>query len=275
MPGFPALGAGAASLAAGTLAIALNARHRSPFEPTLQQFEVDFGRQRRGHSPLRVGFVTDTHIGPVIRARDVERALTLLFSAQPDLVLFGGDYICESPRYIAEAAAVFGDYSAQSPLGAFAVLGNHDYANDALRLSTRFAQRGIRVLRNESASVISGDSAIHLVGVDDAVLGHPDLDVAFRSLPQGAQVITLWHEPDWAEESACRGASLQLSGHSHGGQARLPLLGPIAAPSGGRRFVDGLNVVRGMPVYTARGVGVYRPPIRFRCRPEVTLVTLG
>jgi predicted MPP superfamily phosphohydrolase len=70
------------------------------------------------------------------------------------------------------------------------------------------------------------------------------------------------------------GAFLQLSGHSHGGQVRLPILGTIAAPAGGRRFVAGLNFATGMPVYTTRGVGVYRPPVRFRCAPEITLVTL-
>jgi uncharacterized protein len=86
--------------------------------------------------------------------------------------------------------------------------------------------------------------------------------------------ITLWHEPDWAECVVKYGAFLQLSGHSHGGQVRLPLVGPITAPAGGKRFVKGLNFAAGMPVYTTRGVGVYRPPVRFRCPPEVTLLTL-
>jgi predicted MPP superfamily phosphohydrolase len=268
------LAAGALAIAGSLAGVALCARIRAPFEPVLERIEIDFGRQRRGILPLKVGFVTDTHVGPVMSGHDVARAVSLLFAERPDVLLLGGDYICESPRYIPEAVAVLGDFATQPRLGAFAVLGNLDYANDASRLISRFEQRGIRVLQNESVNLCRGMASIRVVGIDDALLGRPDLDMAFAPLTDETQAIALWHEPDWAEHSARRGASLQLSGHSHGGQIRLPLLGPIAAPSGGRKFVAGLNQVRGMPIYTARGVGVYRPPMRFHCRPEVTLVTL-
>jgi predicted MPP superfamily phosphohydrolase len=87
-------------------------------------------------------------------------------------------------------------------------------------------------------------------------------------------VLALWHEPDYAEASAELGAFAQLSGHSHGGQVRLPGIGPLVLPLGGARYVMGLNDANGMPVYTTRGVGVYLPPLRFNCPPEVTLVTL-
>jgi predicted MPP superfamily phosphohydrolase len=106
------------------------------------------------------------------------------------------------------------------------------------------------------------------------MLGNPDPDLTFQNVPVGAAVIALWHEPDFAEETARRGAFLQLSGHSHGGQIRLPFAGALVAPPGGKRFVHGLNAVAGMPIYTSRGVGIYRPPLRFHCPPEVTLVEL-
>jgi predicted MPP superfamily phosphohydrolase len=250
------------------------ARHTSPYAPRLERLNIAVPTRFAAWRPLRIGFITDTHIGPVILATDIDRALSLLHPERPDLLLLGGDYICESPRFAPEAAAVLGQHAAAVPFGALAVLGNHDYSCDAPRLTSLLERRGIRVLRNESARVATGFGDLSIAGIDDAVLGAPDVPQAFASVPDDVPAVAIWHEPDWAAETARFGPLLQLSGHSHGGQVRLPLLGNIAAPSGGRRFVAGLNDAAGMPVYTSRGLGVYRPPIRFRCPPEVTLITL-
>ncbi len=251
------------------------ARHTAPYDPKLVRLDLDVPDRLGIGQPFRIGFVTDTHIGPAIRAADVDRALTLLSAAKPDLLLFGGDYICESPRYAPDAAAVLGAHAASTPYGAIAVLGNHDYSCDAPRLTSLLERQGIRVLRNEAARVETPAGDLWIVGIDDAILGTPDVPRAFAGAPLDAATVALWHEPDWAPDAARYGPLLQLSGHSHGGQVRLPLLGNIAAPSGGRRYVSGLNQVASMPIHTSRGVGVYRPPIRFRCPPEVTLVTLN
>jgi predicted MPP superfamily phosphohydrolase len=240
----------------------------------LERVEIACGSTPIASGSLRVGFVTDTHIGPACRAADVAKAMTLLAEASFDLLLFGGDFVCESPRFIPEAAAVFRSYAALPRYGAFAVFGNHDYANDAPRLEKSLDRIGIRVLRNEGVTVCARHRPYWIAGVDDAVLGRPDPELAFTNRPADTTAIALWHEPDWAEQTATMGASLQLSGHSHGGQILLPIIGHVAAPFGGRRFVAGLNEVAGMLVYTSRGVGVYRPPVRFRCRPEVTIITI-
>jgi len=223
---------------------------------------------------LRIGFVADTHLGSVLRPPDIDRALALVLSANPDLLLFGGDYVSESPRHIPEAAAVLGNVASATRFGSLAVLGNHDYANGAARMTSALEQKGIRVLRNESARIGDDTGELWIAGLDDALLGSPDLQSAFGGVPAGERAMTLWHEPDRADQVVEYGAFLQLSGHSHGGQVRLPIVGMVAAPVDGRRFVQGLNIAAGMPVYTSRGVGVYRPPVRFRCSPEVTLVTL-
>ena len=97
----------------------------------------------------------------------------------------------------------------------------------------------------------------------------------FAGIPDKAAVLALWHEPDYARETARLGAFAQLSGHSHGGQVRLPGFGPLFLPKGGQRYVLGLNHASGMPIYTARGVGVFLPPLRVNCPPEVTLITLA
>jgi uncharacterized protein len=266
-----------AAVATGAVTIAgigHRARHEAPYRPVLERIELRVSPGVQTPPRLRIGFVADTHLGSVLRPPDIDRALALLLSAEPDLLLFGGDYVSESPRHITEAAAVLGNVASATRFGSLAVLGNHDYANGAARMTAALEKLGIRVLRNQSARIGDDIGELWIAGIDDALLGSPDLDRAFASVPSRARAIALWHEPDWAEHVVQHGAFLQLSGHSHGGQVRLPIASTVAAPAGGQRFVKGLNMAAGMPVYTSRGVGVYRPPVRFRCSPEVTLVTL-
>ena len=250
------------------------ARHDAPYRPVLERIDVRVPPGVETPPRLRIGFVADTHLGSVIRPVDVERALALLLPTKPDLLLFGGDYVSESPRHINEAAAVLGNIAGAARFGSLAVLGNHDYANGATRMAAALEKRGVRVLRNECAHVGDSGGELWVAGIDDALLGSPEPERAFADVPSAAGALALWHEPDWAEQAVQHGAFLQLSGHSHGGQVRLPVVGPVAAPAGGRRFVAGLNLALGMPVYTTRGIGVFRPPLRFRCSPEVTLLTL-
>jgi predicted MPP superfamily phosphohydrolase len=216
--------------------------------------------------------VTDTHVGPTVSAADLDRAMHLIMDEEPDILLLGGDYVSESPRYLPETASVIGNYAASPPLGTLAVFGNHDYSNDAPRMERLLASHDVRVLRNEAAHI--SEPGFWIAGIDDAMLSVPDVAGTFERIPEHAPVVALWHEPDGADHVAPYGALLQLSGHSHGGQVRLPYLGHVAAPSGGRRYVSGLYNASGMPVYTSHGVGAYRPPLRYRCAPEVTLVSL-
>ena len=102
-----------------------------------------------------------------------------------------------------------------------------------------------------------------------------DLDAALEGAPDRSTVILLAHEPDFADRVAADGrVALQLSGHSHGGQVRLPFIGAPMLPHLGRKYPYGLRRVGSMWLYTNRGVGVIAPPVRFNCRPEVTLLTL-
>jgi predicted MPP superfamily phosphohydrolase len=263
-----------AGLAAGLLgggAVAWHARHRAPRNVRLRH--VHIGAPAPDGTELRIGFVTDTHVGPTVSAADVDRAMQIIMAEEPDLLLLGGDYVSESPRFLPETASIIGGYVGGLPLGALAVFGNHDYSNDAPRMERLLSGRGIRVLRNEAVNL--PDSALWIAGIDDAILSVPDVAGTFKAIPEHAPVVALWHEPDGADEVAPYGAMLQLSGHSHGGQVRLPYLGHVAAPSGGRRYVSGLYNASGMSVYTSHGVGAYRPPLRYRCAPEVTLISLN
>jgi len=93
-------------------------------------------------------------------------------------------------------------------------------------------------------------------------------------VPDGEATVALVHEPDVADYVARFPIDLQLSGHSHGGQVRLPGIGPIILPAMAIKYPEGLNRVGNLQVYTNRGLGVITPPVRFNCPPEVTLITL-
>jgi predicted MPP superfamily phosphohydrolase len=251
-----------------------NARHVAPYRPKLERIYLTVPPEHAALEGMTLGFITDTHISPAFRPAHLRRAVALLAEARPDVVLFGGDYASETTRFAGDAARVLGDVAACSPLGGYAVLGNHDEQLDSDKVVAAFEQSGIPMLRNEARPLVHNGARLWIVGLDDALAGHNDPARAFRDVPRGAASIVVWHEPDWAEEAACYGPFAQLSGHTHGGQIRLPFVSALALPPGGRRYDAGFFNVDGMRLYISRGVGVYRPPIRFRCPPELTLITL-
>ena len=153
-------------------------------------------------------------------------------------------------------------------------MGNHDLPLGVDRVRAELERIGVLVLRNESHMVNFNGAQLAIVGIDDTVVGHANPVRAFANIPEQTPALALWHEADFAEEAARLGAFAQLSGHTHGGQVRLPLIGSIWLPPDGRKRDLGLYEVENMPVYISRGLGVYRPPLRLLAPPEVTLITL-
>jgi predicted MPP superfamily phosphohydrolase len=247
-----------------------------PFAPELERIDLPLPTGHNQLAGLRIGFVTDVHVGPYITVEDAARATALIAQERPDLILLGGDYVSASPRFAEPAAEVLGDLVRGVPLGGYAVLGNHDAGERgrAEKVTAALEAEGIRVLRNAATAIETGRGELWIAGVDEAIMARADPEKTFSRIPAHAAVLALWHEPDYAGRTAELGAFAQLSGHSHGGQVRLPGIGPLVLPEGGRRYVMGLNFVGGMPVYTSRGVGVFLPPFRLNCPPEVTLITL-
>lgn len=262
------------SAAVAGVAVSITARFWLPYRPVLERITIPLPPGHEELAGLRLGFITDTHLGPFVSPAHVEHAVAMLAAAAPDLVLFGGDYISESPRFIRRATAALGRLAAAAPLGGVAVLGNHDISTDQVKMRIALEQAGIRVLRNKSVPITTAHGSLWIAGVDETILGAADLDATFAEIPPSSAILALWHEPDYADQTAARGAFAQLSGHSHGGQVRLPGIGPMVLPPGGRKYPAGMYQIGGMTLYTARGVGVYRPPVRLFCPPEVTLITL-
>lgn len=254
--------------------VALYARRVHPFAPRLEEIEIPLPPGAERLDGVRIVFVTDTHIGPAFPAEALKPTIALVQAAKPDLVLFGGDYISESSRFLVPALIQLGRMAETARYGAYAVLGNHDAANVTTRVEEAFAGSTIQLLRNEAVRVDLRDAYLWIAGVDEGLLGDPNVERTFASIPAEALTIALWHEPDYAEAVAPYRPLVLLAGHTHGGQVRLPIIGPLALPLAGRRYPSGRFTVNEMPLYVSRGVGVYRPPVRLNCPPEVTLVRL-
>lgn len=133
---------------------------------------------------------------------------------------------------------------------------------------------GFQLLVNRNVSVKKNGESIIFAGVDDALLGKPDLNQALIGVSGNHSVILLVHEPDYAEQRKGQDIDLQLSGHSHAGQVRLPFAGPILTSKMGKIYHAGLNQAGNSLVYTNRGLGTTIMPIRFLARPEITVITL-
>jgi predicted MPP superfamily phosphohydrolase len=157
----------------------------------------------------------------------------------------------------------------------FAVLGNHDYWVDAEVVRKMLVSSGVTDLTNTIFTLTRGKENVHLCGVDDVWEGEVRLEDVVAQLKDDSAAILMAHEPDYADVSAATGKfDLQISGHTHGGQVAIPLLGPPILPYLGQKYHTGLYRVGNMFQYTNRGVGMARLPLRFNCRPEITIFVL-
>jgi predicted MPP superfamily phosphohydrolase len=216
--------------------------------------------------------LSDLHRGPEITEQDITQAVELALRQQADLVTLTGDYVTGSASYVVSCAKALSPLTASSDV--LACLGNHDHWTDADTAAGALSDRGITVLRNAAQEVADG---LWVAAVDDVWERHADLDKALDRIPTGATVVLLAHEPDYADEVAATAGdriSLQLSGHSHGGQVRLPFVRPPALPYLAEKYHNGQYRVSQMWLYVNRGVGMIAPAVRLNCRPEVTLLTL-
>ncbi len=253
--------------------VTLHGQYIAPRGLALAEIPIHLETVTPALAGLRIGLITDIHHEPHRQDTMLARAVALLNAAQPDVVLLGGDYVNSTARAFAQPLALLADLYA--PLGTFAVLGNHDYWAGGDYIAARLSQVGVTVLRNTAVQLPAPRGGTWwLVGVDSTVRGHDDLNQAFAGIPPKDFRVVLAHEPDAADGIIERGFAfdLQLSGHTHGGQLALPLIGSPLLPRLGRRYVRGLHPHPA--VYTSRGLGTVPPYLRFNCAPEVAILTL-
>jgi len=267
---------------------ALYSTRLEPFWIEIREVEVRLPGLPPSLDSLTMAQLSDFHLGPYVGAQDVRRSVEMTNALGADLVVLTGDFVYQSAAYSAACARELAALRAR--YGAFAVLGNHDIWTDADQVAVNLSNAGIRVLRNEGLPLSIGSAALWLVGVEDTgLLGsafgdfrafwQPRADALAQilaTIPGDAPRILLVHNPDFSEMLPEGRVDLALCGHTHGGQVRLPLLGPPIVPSCfGQKYAGGLVMGPRTTVYVNRGIGVIAPPVRFNCRPEITLLRLA
>jgi hypothetical protein len=249
----------------------------APFHPVLERRSLPIPRLPSRFDKVRIGLISDLHIQPDFPAAHLAPTVALLQREKPDLILLLGDYVNdqEDNKLYWMKQCAQGLRSLKATLGVYNIFGNHDFPPPPEDpIAEIWEEVGIRPLCDEIAEVVRGTERIYLCGFR-SLLSRPVMPFELlRQIPANSVAIALWHEPDRAEECAQAGASLQLSGHTHGGQVVVPFVGPPLLPAGGKRYPSGLFPVDGMPLYVTRGVGVLPPMVRLNCPPEVTLLTL-
>jgi predicted MPP superfamily phosphohydrolase len=246
--------------------------------------EVALGRWPARLEGFTIALLSDFHYDPYFSEHPLHAAVSMVNGLRPDLIVLTGDFVStpgfRRSREDYQKAALAAEPCArllrqmQAPHGLWAVLGNHDcFTNPNIVMSALRAE-GIQVLANRSAAIESSGARFWLGGVNDVLGGGPDLDLTLRPVPGDEAIILLAHEPDYADYVARRPVDLQLSGHSHGGQVRIPLFGPLYLPRMARKYVWGLYKIGGLTLYTNPGLGTLGVPVRWNCPPEITLLRL-
>jgi hypothetical protein len=224
---------------------------------------------------FRLVQISDIHIGTWISRQQLSEAVDLANSLQPDIMVLTGDFVTFEPQRFADE--LINELSRLSPrLASLAILGNHDHWTDARLIRDILSHSGIIDLSNRIYTIERNSAVLHIAGIDDYMNEQDRLDLVLAELPDEGAAILLAHEPDFADISAQTGRfDLQLSGHAHGGQVYLPLIGPPFLPGFGRKYYSGLYQVNGMLQYTNRGLGTAEFQVRYNCRPEISVITLA
>lgn len=255
-----------------------------PFHPRLERADLPVPYLPAALDGLRIAHLSDFHVrGTAFAAERLRPAVDLANRERPDLIALTGDYV---NNFAGDPATRGPDMTncarelgrLRGRLGVFAVFGNHDFQAPPRDNPDRapWLRAGITPLLDETHVLPINGARLVLVGLRSSLVRPVVPEQFFVTVPRGDDTcrLLLWHEPDRADESARAGASLQLSGHTHGGQVVLPGWGPLALPPQGKKYPAGLFRVEGMPLYVTRGVGMLPPRVRFCCPPEVSLLTL-
>jgi uncharacterized protein len=222
---------------------------------------------------FRITQLTDIHHSRILAIDEVRRVVSVAQQTKPDLFVLTGDYTTTYRRYIEPCAEALSPLSA--PEGVWAVLGNHDHYTDP-ELTTRALERHhITVLNNQNTVLQKGPDAIQLSGIDDWSWNGANFKKAFEGLKHNRPTILLSHQPGVLEFDQTQEMALILSGHTHGGQIKLPWLGPIARfATKDLTYAQGLFRYGDVQLYVSSGTGVIGLPVRLGVRPEISVLRL-
>jgi predicted MPP superfamily phosphohydrolase len=251
------------------LAFLVDAGLYEPFHPVLQTYDVAIPGLPKAADGLRVVQLSDLHRNLAIYDRTLRRGIELANSTHADVAVVTGDFVSRSASNALPCCRML--RRLRTRYGCYAVPGNHEYWTDAPKVCAAITRSGIRLLINGNARLPDG---VYIVGIDDEWSGRPDEARALLGISRRDPCIVLCHEPTSVRRFKGH-PSLVLCGHTHGGVLNIPVLVHLFAQfahCGG--YISGWYRRGSNLMYVNRGLGSVFPPLRFRCRPEVTLFIL-
>jgi uncharacterized protein len=269
-----------AAAAAGVVAIAGDAILLAPNRPRIVRQDFFLPRWPERMNGFTVALLSDFHYDSHFSIHPLRAAIAMVSRLHPDLIALTGDFVSVPLVGDDQKAAFAAEPCARllrqmtAPHGLWAVMGNHDDGTDPEHVTRALQAENIRVLANHSEPIEQDGARFWLAGVNDVMSGTADLSKTIRVVPAGEAVVLLAHEPDFADEAAQYPIDLQLSGHSHGGQIRIPFLPPLYLPELAKKYVWGTYHVGPLMLHTSAGLGTVGVPMRLNCPPEITLLTL-
>lgn len=222
-------------------------------------------------SGIKVVLVGDFHIKPNQQKR-LEKVVSLINAQNPDLVLSVGDYVSGHKSNMTMPIKDIAKElkNVKSKYGFYSVLGNHDWWLDGEDIAKNLKENGIKILANSNEKVKINGKIIYLAGVEDLTTRTPNIKRALKTTQ--SPTILLTHSPDIFPKIP-KDVNITLSGHVHGGQVRLPLLGALIVPSNyGNKYSQGLVVEKNKKMFITKGIGNSILPIRFNCVPEIAVI---
>lgn len=220
---------------------------------------------------------SDTHIGFHYTVKKLNKLVQKINKQEPDLIVFTGDLLDKPQSFEKTKELIQTLRKLHAESGKFWVYGNHDhggYGTDIVR--NIMDEAGFRLLKNNHVFLEKENRHIALGGLDDILLGVPDLRKTLQNVNPNLFTMLLVHEPDYADKTTEYDIDVQLSGHSHGGQVRLPLIGHIYTPLYAEKYIKGKYLLNNgkLKLYVNQGIGTTRLPLRFLCKPEIHSFTL-
>lgn len=260
--------------AAGSLGYA---RCIEPHQLSVTRKEIRLPTLPASLDGLVIAQLTDFHYQPDENERLMQSAVAAVNAEHPDLIALTGDYITGSHTVFDPLMTAI--QGLQAKHGIYAILGNHDgWHGNIGKMKKRFKTAGFEFLLNQGSRIHIEGSPLYVIGTDSIWSGRVDASACYRGYRSRSEepVIALVHEPDVFDKLVKKyPVSLQLAGHTHGGQCRVPILGyaPVTVRYG-KKYIYGQYAEGDSKIFVSRGLGTVGMPVRFACQPEVAILTL-
>ncbi|WP_138415131.1 metallophosphoesterase [Aquibacillus sediminis] len=226
---------------------------------------------------FKIAQFSDTHIGFHYSLDQFEQLVIKLNEQKPDLVVFTGDLVDAPDTYKWNKRLIRILSTIQAPYGKFWIYGNHDHGGYGTDIVKEVMDKSdFTLLQNSHTTIKKDNASFLLIGLDDVMLGKPDVRAATKQTNNDLFSLLLVHEPDYADVVQNYPVDVQLSGHSHGGQVQIPFFGHVYTPTYAQKYVEHNYKIGPHPLYlyVSRGIGTTRLPYRFLCKPEITMFEL-